>query len=260
MAKTIVKTRAIVLHSIKYGDNSLIVKMLTEEEGLQSFMVKNVFGKKSKMKAALFQNMTLLDIISESGNGSLSFIKELSLAHYYKDISTNIKKSTIIFFISELLSKTITESETDTALFDFIFNSMIWLDEAEDDYVNFPIFFAIRLSAYLGFFPNIGTYSEGSCFDLLDGNFKKIQNDIYQMEPELSRAFYEILEVTRPCDSTRDSLSLSATQPLSNSASQQLSLKERRKLLEHIATYYKLHVEDMRELSSYEILKTVFEN
>lgn len=244
MAKTIVKTRAIVLHSIKYGDNSLIVKMLTEEEGLQSFMVKNVFGKKSKMKAALFQNMTLLDIVSESGNGSLSFIKELSLAHYYKDISTNIKKSTIIFFISELLSKTITESETDTALFDFIFNSMIWLDEAENDYVNFPIFFAIRLSAYLGFFPNIDTYSEGSCFDLLDGNFKKNQNDIYQMEPELSRAFYDI----------------SASQQLSNSATQHLSLKERRKLLEHISTYYKLHVEDMRELSSYEILKTVFES
>ena len=252
MAKTIVKTRAIVLHSIKYGDNSLIVKMLTEEEGLQSFMVKNVFGKKSKMKAALFQNMTLLDIVSESGNGSLSFIKELSLTHYYKDITTNIKKSTIIFFISELLSKTITESETDTALFDFIFNSMIWLDEAEDDYVNFPIFFAIRLSAYLGFFPNIDTYSEGSCFDLLDGNFKQIQNDIYQMEPELSRTFYEILEVTRQCDSTGDSPS--------KSVSQILSLKERRLLLEHISTYYKLHVEDMRELSSYEILKTVFES
>lgn len=244
MAKTIVKTRAIVLHSIKYGDNSLIVKMLTEEEGLQSFMVKNVFGKKSKMKAALFQNMTLLDIVSESGNGSLSFIKELSLAHYYKDIPINIKKSTIIFFISELLSKTITESETDTALFDFIFNSMIWLDEAENDYVNFPIFFAIRLSAYLGFFPNIDTYSEGSCFDLLDGNFKKNQNDIYQMEPELSRAFYDI----------------SASLQLSNSATQHLSLKERRLLLESISTYYKLHVEDMRELSSYEILKTVFES
>lgn len=244
MNRTTVKTRAIVLHSIKYGDNSLIVKMLTEESGLQSFMVKNVFGKKSKMKAALFQNMTLLDIVSESGNGSLSFIKELSLAHYYKDITTNIKKSTIIFFISELLSKTITESETDTALFDFIFNAMIWLDEAENNYVNFPIFFAIRLSAYLGFFPNIDTYSEGSCFDLLDGNFKKKQNDIYQMEPELSRTFYKI----------------SSSHRLTDLETHRLSLKERRKLLEHIATYYKLHVEDMRELGSFEILKTVFES
>ena len=260
MNKTTVKTRAIVLHSIKYGDNSLIVKMLTEESGLLSFMVKNVFGKKSKMKAALFQNRTLLDIVSESGNGSLSFIKELSLAHYYKDITTNIKKSTIIFFISELLSKTITESETDTALFDFIFNAMIWLDEAENDYVNFPILFAIRLSAYLGFFPNIDTYSEGSCFDLLDGNFKKNQNDIYQMEPELSRTFYEILEVTRTCDSIGDSLKFSSSHRLTDLETHRLSLKERRKLLEHIATYYKLHVEDMRELGSYEILKTVFEN
>ena len=40
MAKTTVKTRAIVLNAIKYGDSSLVVKMLTEEEGLQSFMVK----------------------------------------------------------------------------------------------------------------------------------------------------------------------------------------------------------------------------
>ena len=193
--------------SIWYGSTSFCVY------GFSKYLVPH-FGQNS----CHVQNMTLLDIVSESGNGSLSFIKELSLTHYYKDITTNIKKSTIIFFISELLSKTITESETDTALFDFIFNSMIWLDEAEDDYVNFPIFFAIRLSAYLGFFPNIDTYSEGSCFDLLDGNFKQIQNDIYQMEPELSRTFYKFLEVTRQCDSTGDSHR--------NSVSQILSLKD----------------------------------
>ena len=45
MAKITIKTRAIVLQSIKYGDSSLVVKMFTEEEGLQSFMVKGVFGK-----------------------------------------------------------------------------------------------------------------------------------------------------------------------------------------------------------------------
>lgn len=246
MAKTTVKTRAIVLHSIKYGDSSLIVKMLTEESGLQSFMVKNVFGKKSKMKVALFQNMTLLDIVAESGHGTLYFIKELSLAHYYKDITTNIKKTSIIFFISELLSKTITESETDLALFDFIFNSMIWLDEAEDNYVNFPIIFAIKLSAYLGFFPNIDTYTEDSCFDLLDGNFKKTQNNIYTIDSELSKTFYTI------CNKVSESQSLKV------SKSQSLNIEERRKLLEHIATYYKLHVEDMRELGSFEILKTIF--
>lgn len=238
MAKTTTKTKAIVLQTIKYGDSSLIVKMLTEELGIQSYMVKGVFGKKSKMKAALFQNMTLLEIVADSGNNSLGFIREISLSYCYKSIATDIKKSTIIIFISELLSKSISESEIDTDLFNFIYNSMLWLDEATSDYANFPIVFAIQLSKFLGFFPNIDTYSEGSSFDLLDGNFKMTQNDLYQIDTELSKHFYSI------CNPQSEVL-------LSNSI--------RRKLLESIVTYYKLHANEVRDIKSYEILRTLLE-
>ena len=242
MAKITVKTRAIVLQTIKYGDNSLVVKMLTEEEGVQSFMVKGVFGKKSKMKAALFQNMTLLDIVAEIGNSSLGFIKEVTLLHYYKTISTDIKKATIIMFISELLSKSISESETDTLLFDYVYNSMLWLDDAISDYVNFPIEFALGLSRYLGFCPNFDTYTEGSSFDLLDGNFKKTQNDIYQIEPELSRKFYHI-----------GNSSLDDSQKI-----YRLTNSDRRQLLDALVMYYKLHTENIREIKSLEVLREVF--
>lgn len=238
MAKTTTKTKAIVLQTIKYGDSSLIVKMLTEELGIQSYMVKGVFGKKSKMKAALFQNMTLLEIVADSGNNSLGFIREISLSYCYKSIATDIKKSTIIIFISELLSKSISESEIDTDLFNFIYNSMLWLDEATSDYANFPIVFAIQLSKFLGFFPNIDTYSEGSSFDLLDGNFKMTQNDLYQIDTELSKHFYSI------CNPRSEVL-------LSNTI--------RRKLLESIVTYYKLHANEVRDIKSYEILRTLLE-
>lgn len=234
MAKTTIKTRAIVLQSIKYGDNSLIVKMITEELGIQSYMVKGVFGKKSKMKAALFQNMTMLEIVADSSDNSLGFIREISLSHCYKSIASDIKKSTIIIFISELLSKSISESETDTDLFNFIYDSMIWLDEAISDYANFPLVFAIQLSKFLGFFPNIDTYSEGSSFDLLDGNFKTTHNDIYQIDCELSRYFYEL------CIQTQNLF-------LNNTI--------RRKLLESVVIYYKLHANDLREIKSYDILR-----
>ncbi len=247
MAKITIKSKAIVLQAIKYGDSSLVVKMLTEEEGIQSFMAKGVFGKKSKMKAALFQNMTLLDIVAEIGNNSLGFIKEATLSHYYKSISTDIKKTTIILFVSELLSKSITESETDTALFEHVYNSMIWLDDATSDYVNFPIEFALMLSKYLGFYPNFDTYSEGSSFDLLDGNFKKSQNDIYQIDQELSRKFY-LLETQK----------MSGAGSLNNNGDFSLNNKERRSLLEAIVTYYKLHTENIREIKSFEVIKTLF--
>ena len=239
MAKTTIKTRAIVLQSIKYGDNSLIVKMITEELGIQSYMVKGVFGKKSKMKAALFQNMTMLEIVADSSDNSLGFIREISLSHCYKSIASDIKKSTIIIFISELLSKSISESETDTDLFNFIYDSMIWLDEAISDYANFPLVFAIQLSKFLGFFPNIDTYSEGSSFDLLDGNFKTTHNDIYQIDNEPSQFLYKI------CRFNNDNLTISNA--------------TRRKLLEAIVTYYKLHADNVREIKSYEILRTLLD-
>ena len=62
MTKILEKTEAIVIQSIRYGDSSLIVKMLTEEYGMQSYMVKGVYGSRSKFRPALFQNMTILDI------------------------------------------------------------------------------------------------------------------------------------------------------------------------------------------------------
>lgn len=239
MAKTTIKTRAIVLQSIKYGDNSLIVKMITEELGIQSYMVKGVFGKKSKMKAALFQNMTMLEIVADSSDNSLGFIREISLSHCYKSIASDIKKSTIIIFISELLSKSISESETDTDLFNFIYDSMIWLDEAISGYANFPLVFAIQLSKFLGFFPNIDTYSEGSSFDLLDGNFKTTHNDIYQIDCEPSQFLYKL------CRYNNDNLTISNA--------------TRRKLLEAIVMYYKLHADNVREIKSYEILRTLLD-
>ena len=251
MAKTSVKTRAIVLQSIKYGDSSLVVKMLTEESGLQSYMVKGVYGKKSKMKAALFQNMTMLDIVAENGNSSLGFIKEISLSHCYKSITTDIKKSTIIMFVSELLSKSVAEADNDTALFNYIYDSMLWLDEVASDYANFPIVFAMKLSAYLGFFPNIDTYTEDSCFDLLDGNFKRWCNDIYQIDEELSETFYNVCK-----------LSAVSHQPSADSQILRFSdsqiLSTRRKLLDAIVTYYKLHADNVREIKSVEVLREIF--
>ena len=272
MAKVTVKTRAIVLQSIKYGDSSLVVKMLTEEMGVQSFMVKGVFGKKSKMKAALFQNMTLLEIVAEIGGSSLGFIKEISLAHYYKNNTVDFKKTTILIFISELLSKSIAESEPDTALFNYVYESMLWLDEVESSYADFPIIFAMRLSFYLGFFPNTDTYTEGSCFDLLDGNFKTLNNDIYQIDAELSEAFYfmcqqstDFFQILRFSDSQIQNNSqvfrFSDSQIQNNSQVFRFSdsqiLKTRRQLLETVATYYKLHSDNIREIKSLEVLREI---
>ena len=119
---------------------------------------------------------------------------------------------------------------------------MMWLDDAESDYVNFPVVFALNLTKYLGFYPNFDTYVKGSCFDMLDGNFKLTQNDIYQIDQELSYTLFHL-----------------GAHELSNSGVQNVEINNRIRhfLLDAIVTYYKLHSSDFRDMKSYEVLRTV---
>ena len=184
--------------------------------------------------------MNLLEIVDSSNKGSLHFIKDLSISYFYKNIHSDFKKTSIIIFISELISKSIIDSDIDKTLFRFIYDSLIWLDESESAaYINFPIIFAMKLCSYLGFSPNLETYQEGRLFDLLDGDFKSDSNSIHVIGNNLSTIFYNI------CKKGYENYDIN----LSNSIRQQL--------LEAIVLYYKLHVENVKDIRSHEILHTI---
>ena len=65
------------------------------------------------------------------------------------------------------------------------------------------------------------------------------QNDIYQIDNELSKYFYDIC--SRPTEASLHNNEI------------------RRKLLESIVTYYKLHADNVREIKSHEILRTLLD-
>jgi len=237
------KTRAIVIKAIKYGDNSLIVKLLTEQNGLQSFMIKGAFNKKAKIRAALFQPLTLLDVVCAKSRGELGYLKEASIEYAYKNIPININKNAIVLFVSELLSKTIQESDTDLELFDFIHHSLMYLDETNDNSADFPLKFAVKLTDYLGFLPNITSYQQGYVFDLEEGCFRHDgANNIYVIDQQQSASIFELCS-----HSIFDDYSLN------------INLQERRQLIETVIGYYKLHVSGFNELNSADVLRTVLQ-
>lgn len=237
------KTRAIVIKAIKYGDNSLIVKLLTEENGLRSFMIKGAFNKTAKIRAALFQPLTLLDVTCADTRGELGYLKEASVEYAYKSIPYEINKNAIVLFVCEMLSKSIQDSETDTELFGFIHDALTHLDEAESNYADFPLKFSIELSRHLGFAPNADNYKQGYIFDLEEGIFCHDSiGSLYLIDNQLSEAFYRL------CGTNvfgTESLNLRNT--------------ERRQLLDAVITYYKLHVSGFNEINSNDVLKTVLE-
>lgn len=238
------KTRAIVLRAIRYGDNSLVVKLLTEQNGLQSFMVKGAFNKTAKIRAALFQPLTLLDIVCANSHGDLGYLKEANVEYAYQSIPFDINKNAIVLYLCELLSKSIQDSETDTELFGFIHHALTHLDAMETNYADFPLKFSIELSRFLGFSPNTNNYKEGFIFDLEEGCFRHDSiGSIYLIDNQQSKLFYNLCK-----DSFFDSNDLC------------LKNGERRQLLEAVISYYKLHVSGFNEIKSAEILKTVLQS
>ena len=237
------KTRAIVLKTIRYGDNSLIVKMLTEQNGLQSFIVKGAFNKNAKIRAALFQPLTLLEIVSAKSHGDLGYLREAGIEYAYQDIPININKNAIVLFTCELLSKAIQDSETDTELFGFIHRSLTFLDQVEDNYADFPLKFAVELSRFLGFSPNISNYKTDYIFDLEEGCFRHDGTGaIYTLDSRLSASFFRLCSTN-----------------MSDDVCLNLTNTERRQLLEAVTNYYKMHIGGFTDMKSTDILKTILQ-
>ena len=147
-------TKGIVLNSIKYRDHDLIVRIYTEEFGLLSFMVNGSRKAKSRFKASYFQPLTLLNLeISYKENQSLNRIKELHLAHALNALHTDISKSTIAVFLAEVLHKCIQEEEQNQALFLFLEQSLLFLNQQSKGVANFHSLFLLQLTQYIGIQP-----------------------------------------------------------------------------------------------------------
>jgi DNA repair protein RecO (recombination protein O) len=149
----LVKSKGIVLNYIQYKETSIITKIYTEEYGLQSFIVNGVRNKKAKIGIALFQPLTLIEIVFfyKEGKG-LKRINEIKCSIPLQKIPYDIKRSCVSLFISEVLYKTIGEEASDQDMFNFLYSSVLFLDQEEFN-PDFHVWFLIQLSSYLGFRP-----------------------------------------------------------------------------------------------------------
>jgi DNA repair protein RecO (recombination protein O) len=144
------KTQGIVIKYIKYRDTSIIVNVFTEEFGLQTYIVNGVRSKKGKI--ALYQPLTLLDmVVYHKEQSTIHRISEVKCSEPFNSIPTNIKKSCIALFLTEIIHKTIKEQQDIKELFTFLHQSILILEYLEFGYENFHIQFLLKLTQYLGF-------------------------------------------------------------------------------------------------------------
>lgn len=156
----------ILLHTTKYGDSSLILHGYTRDGGRQSFMLRGVGKRGSKGVKALgyLHSLNVLDVEAQGGADGIRYIKEFSPKFSLNSLRSNIFKSSIVMYISELLYKSLVESEQDEMLYDFLEKSIVTLDSLEDNFANFHIWFTIQYASRLGFMPGKGFSAEFNPF------------------------------------------------------------------------------------------------
>lgn len=149
----LLKTQGIVLRFVKYKETSVIATIYTRHKGLVSVIANSVRSKKGKI--ALFQPLSMVElVIYYNEQKQISRISEISSYHPLHQLRQNPVKACIGIFITELLNKCLKEEEAHEALYDFIQNSIVHLNEQAQFLSHFHLLFLVKLSLFLGIKPS----------------------------------------------------------------------------------------------------------
>ncbi len=237
----IVHTPAIVIYSLRYGESDLIVSLFTKTSGLRSYLLKGILkSKRGKIRSSLFQPLTLLEIEANHKNkGTLERIKEAKILTPYQSLHTDLVKSSLVFFLSEVLKNTIREEESNEELFHYLETTFLWLD-SHDNSSNFHISFLIKLTQYLGFYPDVSDISL-SVFNMQEGCFQNDVSNIYCVEGSTVSGLKAFLGTT-----------------FEESMNIKMSRVVRNDILTMLLVYFELHLHGFKKPKSFSILNEIF--
>lgn len=146
----VASTELIVLHSTKFGENSLVIHTLSREYGRRSFLVRNA-GKRSM---SLYLPLNILEAeVMESSKSSLYTARNIVSRHPLTGIRNDVFKNSMTMFMSEVLYRTIKDNTYEEGMYEWCVKSILLLDAIDTDFSNFHIRFLLELSIALGFSP-----------------------------------------------------------------------------------------------------------
>ena len=237
----LISTPAIVLNTIPYGDTSVIAHLFSLQRGLLGVIIKGARGNKKSRKQAILQVLTIVEIhINLRENKDLHFLKEIRLLHPYTGIPFSTPKTAQALFIAELLRKSIKEEEKNVDLYEFITNSLMFLDESTRELPAFHLKFMLDLSKHLGFYPENNFDEKHPYFQFTDGVFHHSFGDTC-LVAEASHDIHRLMNCS-----------------FSDLENFSLRREQRKVLLRNLMLFYLWHMPSFKELQTPDVLEDVF--
>lgn len=234
-----IKDKAIVLHCIKYADKKYIIKLFTEHHGIITCQARLSNSPSSKVKTSVVMPLHLIDVeILSKGNKDIQLLTEANSFYIYTNIHSDFRKLSIFHFLNEVLNKTLKEQIPQPELFDFIQNSLVYLNETEQSVSQFHHYFLMELLKHFGISPINNFGASENYFNCREGLFTPIE---LPFPMGLNAADSELMSKALGTDLLKE----------------KLNYEQRALLMEAILAYYKLHIPGFNELKSLSILKEI---
>ena len=231
----------IVFRKLPYSETSVIADIFTLEHGLMSYIISGVRKARAKTSASLLEVMSIVDMLAyHSDKKKLHRIKEIRSAYVYQSIPFDVRKGGILLFMAELCSKTIREPEENRELFDMIYRYLTRLDGLKSGYGNLHLEFMISLADELGFGPSLNYSESRQGFDMIGGEFVESQPSTHMHYIADGQDLAKLIEKARDGDNVLT-----------------FKREDRSVLVDHLVDYFRIHVDNLREINSHLILREV---
>lgn len=222
-----------LLSGIKYGEQDAVLNCYTQQQGYQTFFVKNIYVKNNKKKPYLspLNELCLKSNILQKSQ-SMKSITQIEVADIL-GVEGDVRATSIVFFISDFLN---------IVLRNEVYSEEIYAEILElrrqilaKNYQCHAIFM-LRLLKIQGAMPYL---SEGQFLNPEEGAFSEVFHS-HMFGVEVSRLWREILVA-------QDAYSC------------QIPPSERRQFLDSIMLYYQYHIPNFKTPNSLDIIKQIFE-
>ncbi len=216
------RAKGMVVRTVRYDESSIIADIYTDRYGMLAFMVKTKRRGRDVTRNLLLSPLAIVEVDFDYREGkNLLKIDDVRLVEAYRSLPYHPVKAAIALFLSEFLFHALRNEQPSQELYAFVASSLLWLDNSEGHFANFPVTFLLRLTRFLGIWPNEEEVRE------------IVREEERRAVPYMLRMNYGTMHLFH------------------------FSRTERTRLMQVVNDYYRLHVAGFPELKSIAILREV---
>lgn len=219
-----------LLSYTKYGDHDAVLHCFSRENGFESFFAKGIYAPKNKKKAFLFPLNELLLQVSEKRKGIPNILK---IEQENVDLfSSDIRKNTILFFVSDLLNQVLRNEQKNEKIYSEI---SFFLNELQSGNFRSHLVFMIRILELQGLQPLL---SGKKFLNPESGNFEEKESHHF-FDEDISELWKALINNGNPY-------------------TVKMSRLQKQQFLDSVLVYFHYHIADFREPKSLEIIREIF--